>query len=229
METTGIAPAPDTDKPVASNIGTEAFGSIARKLLFPVTSLFSSYNMLLTKYPLPTKITTSAIVGGAGDLLIQYMTMRKTGVMAAYAYRRMLVFATVCGLYYAPIVNLWYYLLTQLPLPKNTPYSKKVVAMVVVDQTAGSLSIVTGFFFAFELANRLFPPYIRHDLNFLQAGTISLKANFWQTLKANWCCWPFINLINFSIIPLQYRVLFKNFAALFWNIYLSSIVNAAPH
>lgn len=151
METTGIAPAPDTDKPVASNIGTEAFGSIARKLLFPVTSLFSSYNMLLTKYPLPTKITTSAIVGGAGDLLIQYMTMRKTGVMAAYAYRRMLVFATVCGLYYAPIVNLWYYLLTQLPLPKNTPYSKKVVAMVVVDQTAGSLSIVTGFFFAFEL------------------------------------------------------------------------------
>jgi hypothetical protein len=42
---------------------------------------------------------------------------------------------------------------------------------------------------------------------------------------ANWYCWPIINFVNFLVIPLNYRVLFANFCAVFWNMYLSNVAN----
>ena len=61
--------------------------------------------------------------------------------------------------------------------------------------------------------------------NFLLAGWKSTKSNLKETMIANWYCWPIINFVNFLIIPLNYRVLFANFCAVFWNMFLSGIAN----
>lgn len=37
--------------------------------------------------------------------------------------------------------------------------------------------------------------------------------------------WPFLSGFNFYLITGSYRVLFDNFACIFWNIYLSYIEN----
>ena len=60
---------------------------------------------------------------------------------------------------------------------------------------------------------------------FWDAGTKSTKNNLWETLVANWYCWPVINFVNFLVVPLQYRVLVSNLAAVFWNMFLSNVAN----
>lgn len=48
---------------------------------------------------------------------------------------------------------------------------------------------------------------------------------YWPTLLANYKLWPFVQFVNFYIIPLQFRVPFVNLVALGWNAYLS-VLNA---
>ncbi|RYG44337.1 Mpv17/PMP22 family protein [archaeon] len=57
------------------------------------------------------------------------------------------------------------------------------------------------------------------------AGVRSVEQKLWPTLKVNWLVWPTLQAINFSIVPLPYRILFVNTASLFWSAYLSSMAN----
>ena len=40
-------------------------------------------------------------------------------------------------------------------------------------------------------------------------------------MKVNWMIWPLVTSINLYFIPPIYRILFVNFFALWWNLYLS--------
>lgn len=44
---------------------------------------------------------------------------------------------------------------------------------------------------------------------------------WWPALKANWMLWPFVQVVNFTFLPLQHRVLFANIVSIGWNCYLS--------
>jgi protein Mpv17 len=48
-----------------------------------------------------------------------------------------------------------------------------------------------------------------------------LDTTWWPALKANWMLWPFVQFINFTFLPLQYRLLFANVISIGWNSYLS--------
>ena len=48
-----------------------------------------------------------------------------------------------------------------------------------------------------------------------------IKEQFLPTYMVNLSVWPITQLINFWLIPPQYRVLIANFVALWWNSYLS--------
>jgi protein Mpv17 len=52
-----------------------------------------------------------------------------------------------------------------------------------------------------------------------------LRNSYWEVLKANWKIWPAVQCLNFSIVPLQYRLLFVNIVSLGWNAYLSVAAN----
>ena len=52
-----------------------------------------------------------------------------------------------------------------------------------------------------------------------------IETTWWPALKANWMLWPFVQVINFSFIPLQHRVFFANIVSIGWNSYLSWINN----
>lgn len=55
------------------------------------------------------------------------------------------------------------------------------------------------------------------------AGQIrqSLRMYWLPVQKMSWRVWPLASYIMFNHIPSQYRVLFGNFVAFFWSIYLS--------
>jgi protein Mpv17 len=50
-----------------------------------------------------------------------------------------------------------------------------------------------------------------------------LDKTYWNALTSNWMVWPFVQVVNFSFVPLDYRVLFVNGLSIFWNCYLSYI------
>eukprot|EP00128_Syssomonas_multiformis_P008974 Colp12_sorted_trinity150504_noHs@2168 len=75
----------------------------------------------------------------------------------------------------------------------------------------------------------VFPPYL---LSFLTVmGALEgknlpqikhkIEANAAPIFIAGSFCWPFANMVNFALIPLQHRIVYINFVGVFWNSYLS--------
>lgn len=48
-----------------------------------------------------------------------------------------------------------------------------------------------------------------------------LNSTWWPALQKNWLIWPGVQAVNFTIVPLEMRVLVVNVVALGWNCYLS--------
>mmetsp|Transcript_11286 Transcript_11286/g.10920 ORF Transcript_11286/g.10920 Transcript_11286/m.10920 type:complete len:298 (-) Transcript_11286:2306-3199(-) len=192
-------------------------------LIMLFKSLLDSYGKLLEISPIKTKIVTSAIIGALGDSIIQMYESTKT--KKRFNFRRLVVFSTVTGLYIAPFLHVWLDYLNVLPFLSKLGNFQKAFSMLLIDQTIGAIAINIGFFFAFEASEALYPPYSEKSKHFLRTGWEATKENFGVAIIANWYYWPFISFANFLLIPLQYRVLFCNGAAIFWNIFMSSVVN----
>ena len=60
------------------------------------------------------------------------------------------------------------------------------------------------------------------------AGIAKIHDKLWPTLKVNWVVWPVLQAVNLSVVPAPYRILYINFASLFWSAYLSSQAAGAP-
>lgn len=189
-------------------------------------NLFASYSELLAAHSYPTRIISSAIIGSVGDILIQQverMTTKKTP--KPFSIRRVFVFALVAAFYIAPVIACWFDWLSAAPFLSGMAAEKKAFFMMLLDQTFGAVIINFFFFFAFELAQKIVPPYKSGAISFLESGWLSAKSNIWDTLVANWKCWPIINYFNFLYVPVEFRLLVSNLVSIFWNMFLSSMAN----
>jgi len=208
--------------------GDKAVVGFWAPVIAALAKLLAFYSNLLTKHPYSTKIVSSGFIGGLGDVLIQLYEGRAKGDAFAFDYRRLAVFTAVTAFYIAPVIHVWFNMLATMPMPVGAGNVMRAAIMMLADQTVGATVITIGFFYAFELSQKLFPPYSDVPLlSFLDAGLKSTKNNLWITMIANWYCWPVINFVNFLVVPIQFRVLFSNFAAVFWNMFLSSVANRA--
>ena len=195
--------------PIGESDGNKPVGpsnSPKTGLALLLSNMLETYSRLLQEHPYPTKIISSGLVGGAGDVLIQQF-QRRNNKDKPFDFRRLIVFSSVAALYIAPTINVWFNWLNSIPLPTGYSNIAKALVQMAIDQTVGATVITVGFFYAFELADRCFPPYAKDGklLEFLDAGFKSTKNNLWLTLVANWYCWPIINFVNFLYVPLEYR------------------------
>ena len=71
---------------------------------------------------------------------------------------------------------------------------------------------------------------VRGALEGLPADQIEhkLRDKYVETITTSWCFWPLANIVNFTMVPLQFRVLFNNTLSLGWSAMLSKAHSSAP-
>ncbi|KAL9644679.1 hypothetical protein ABK040_012333 [Willaertia magna] len=173
------------------------------------------YFHCLNKRPILTKSITSFFLVGSGDLLTQTIQKQK-GIISEYNFNRTLKMASYGLLLIGPTLHLWYKFLDKTF--KTTNITKRVIFInamkqMVVDQTIFAPFSILQFLTYMGLVER----HLWKDIY------EKMKKELLPTLIANWMIWPLVQIINFVIIPLQFRVLFVNFIAIFWNAYLSFV------
>lgn len=107
---------------------------------------------------------------------------------------------------FGPAATKWYqFLQKKVVLSTNT---RTTIARVVADQ-----SIFATTNMAFFLSS----------MSWLEGTSPKekLKKNYISGLKANWVLWPPVQAMNFTVVPLEHRVLIVNIVSLGWNCFLS--------
>ncbi|GMI61552.1 hypothetical protein ScalyP_jg555 [Parmales sp. scaly parma] len=131
---------------------------------------------------------------------------------------RLVRFSLMGAFFIAPATHHWYNYLTKvLPFPKpNTPHFVTTLKRVVLDQVAFAPFFIPAFFAA---------------LSTLEGKSVvqtidKVKADTKPTYITNLGVWVPAQLVNFSVVPGRYQVLFSNFVGFFWNTYLSYVSNS---
>lgn len=110
----------------------------------------------------------------------------------------------------APIVGRWYIFL-------DRQFPGAVVKRVVIDQVAFAPLSLAAFFTTMGYAET------RH----WQGVQEKFRDAYTPALIANYKVWPLVQLVNFKIMPIQYRLPFVSSLGILWNAYLSWINNAS--
>ncbi|KAL2438858.1 Protein sym-1 [Exophiala dermatitidis] len=162
------------------------------------------YQARLAKRPLLTQAVTTAVLFGAGDTLAQQAVERKgfknhdlarTGRMCLYG-----------GFIFGPAATKWYsFLQNKINLRSH---NATIAARVLADQTAFATCNMALFLSTMSILEGSNP-------------SEKLEKSYWPGLKANWVLWPAVQAVNFTVVPLEHRVLVVNIVSLGWNCFLS--------
>lgn len=186
----------------------------------PLSNFANWYDAAITANPVPVKMITSGFIGGVGDGLVQKIEKKQPGL----DLRRLFIFTIVSIVYFAPFIHYWFAYLESIKFAPHRSQLYKATVMMLIDQIIGAVVLKSGFFYAFALADHYTPPVRTNRSVFTEANEL-VKKNLLVTLKANWLFWPFVNFLTFLFVPIAYRVLVSNTAAVLWNMFLSNLVN----
>jgi len=159
--------------------------------------------------PLLVASSQAGALMGVGDLISQKFVEKKKQIDLKRTFRFALVGFVIVG----PVLRTWYGFLERrivLSAPALT-----AVAKVGVDQ------LIFAPFFLFNFM------CLMGFLNGQTRGQIQsdVRRHYVDIMIRNYQLWPAAQLINFGLVPLQYRVLFAQSVAVVWNTYLSYKTN----
>lgn len=191
------------------------------------------YTRMLKEKPLITKSVSSFIALGSGDLLCQFLELNyfpkikeneenkiktnkeidsnveeKINLTAEYNLKRTLKQATF-GFFISPYLHLNYNIIIPFLFPGSGV--KNLVKSVAYNQSIHSMFCTLVFFTYIDVLN---------GVEFKKSiSNAAYKLPF--TVIANLKVWVPAQMINLSIMPLEYRVLFTNMVSIIWSCFLS--------
>lgn len=118
------------------------------------------------------------------------------------------------GLCIGPVLRSWYLTLERFIKPTSRPIVDGLKKMVA-DQVLFSPCITAAFFWI----NNSFSGGTFEELK------EKLKKRYIETQLTSYKLWPAVQVVNFTVVPFQYRVALVQLVAVFWNAYLSWQVN----
>ena len=169
---------------------------------------------------LPTKsfygqIFTAGFLATSGDLICQKFVEKREQIDRARTSR----FALTTMLLIAPIQYRWFrYLERKFPTTQSANMKDRIkvaTKRVAVDQICLAPLLTGIFLFAVNLADSRSP----------NSAFQKLKRIYPEVMSNNYKFWPFVQSVNMMFVPLHFRVIFLQFFAIFWNIYISHKAN----
>ena len=176
----------------------------------PLLSLGKQYSAALERAPIFTKSVTAGFIFALSDYLAQRFE-KKEG--SKQDWTRTMTSAAVGLFCFGPAAHAWYNMIFRVFPGSGLLSTLQKAAM-------GQLFFGPSFtciFFAASL---------------IQTGQFSL-ANWFRKIRSDlpgtWvsglCFWPLVDLVSYSVIPVQFIPLFVNVCSLVWTIYLSTVAN----
>ncbi|KAL1757852.1 hypothetical protein FB107DRAFT_208455 [Schizophyllum commune] len=169
-----------------------------------MASLFRAYNAALLKRPMLTQCLTAAVLFSGGDVLAQQFVEKRGSL---HDYTRTARLAFYGGVCFGPPMTLWYQFLNRI---KFASPRRAVIYRVWLDQAFLTPIAVVYFFSMMSLLEG--KPYEAPD---------RVRSAYAPTIIRNWGVFIPAQIINFSIVPPQFRFAYVGVVSLFWNTYLS--------
>ncbi|XP_062139607.1 mpv17-like protein [Drosophila sulfurigaster albostrigata] len=154
----------------------------------------------------------AAIIMGISDMIAQLAIEKRSykdyNLSRTARYSAIGLF--VCG----PLLRRWYIKLDTL-VSKDQPALQRSLKKMVVDQTC--------FAPPFTLLLSYLVPLVNGERH---ADIVQrIREQYFTILQRGYMLWPLAQLINFTLIPINYQVLFVQLTLLIWNCYLSIALN----
>eukprot|EP00545_Synedropsis_sp_CCMP1620_P005473 CAMPEP_0119009514 /NCGR_PEP_ID=MMETSP1176-20130426/4410_1 /TAXON_ID=265551 /ORGANISM="Synedropsis recta cf, Strain CCMP1620" /LENGTH=245 /DNA_ID=CAMNT_0006962041 /DNA_START=1035 /DNA_END=1772 /DNA_ORIENTATION=+ len=198
--------------------GKPGYGHSARfesktKIVVKSSGPLAWYSRKLDSHPILTKSITSAVIGGSGDVLSQYIEARNEKRPLQWDLVRTSRFGLLGFVLVGPVMHYWYGAIMRW-FPGNS--TSIVAKRVMLDQFVCSPLFLPTFLSGLWVlegkdADKLVPT-LQHQLP--------------TAIVANWSLWIPSQVVNFSFVSGKYQVLFSNFVGLIWNAYLSYTAHA---
>ncbi|XP_005085389.1 peroxisomal membrane protein 2 [Mesocricetus auratus] len=190
--------------PAASRLRAESeLPSLPRRAL-------AQYLLLLKLYPVFTKAVSSGILSALGNLLAQMIEKKQKNNSQSVDVSGILRYL-VYGFFVTGPLSHYFYLFMEYWIPPEVPLA--TVKRLLLDRLLFAPIFLLLFFLIMNLL----------EGKDVSAFAAKMRSGFWSALQMNWKMWTPLQFININYVPLQFRVLFANMAALFWYAYLASL------
>lgn len=212
---TWVAAAPQTAPIVASSAVTApivivdlvpAAAAAEPPVVAPSTALLTAYDTALHEHALPTKAATSTLIFGLANALSQ-TAERRRGVDARVIARMMLYGAAI----EAPLQHAWHNTLEHT-LPGA--HASAIVGKIALDQILMAPVQLSVFLTALAILSM--------DTTAAD-GARRVTRELARVFKMHTCFWCLAHLVTFSIVPLEYRVLWGSCANIVYIALLSAM------
>jgi len=207
--------------------GDDAYGALTPAVRY-AQGLMGSYRESLSAEPLKTKMITSCAISLIGEVVGGYIKRRNFNQLMndkrnqrhvmlgnmppILDLKRLAIFGVYGFAITGPVFHWWYGFLEKTV--RNWQINSgnlSVLAKIAMDRL-----VFTPPFLLFTLA------YMQFLQTFNVAKTSTAIKNIYAgAIYLNWKVWTVAQAVNFKYVPLEYRVLFGNLVALWWNVMLS--------
>ncbi|KAI0007624.1 hypothetical protein F4779DRAFT_591181 [Xylariaceae sp. FL0662B] len=164
------------------------------------------YQRKLASRPLLTQSVTTAVLFAVGDVTAQQVVEKK-GIEKHELARtgRMFIYG---GAVFGPAATTWYKILQRTINLRNK--KAEMLARVAADQLIFAPTFIGVFLSSMAV---------------MEGGSPreKLAKSYWPALRTNFMIWPFVQMGNFTLVPLEHRVLVVNLFSIGWNCYLSMV------
>ena len=172
------------------------------------------YDAAISKNPILAQMVMALVVTAIGDILAQQFFEKpklKSTQPTAYSIKRTIKFALIGAVYAAPILAFWLIFLDDYFGP-DFSFSK-----LFADQIFMNPIITGGFIWINGVSNGVS----------LKDSLKLIKNDFPNLMLKAWPYWTVISAVNFTLVPLNYRLLVIKLASIAWNTFLSLFAKKA--